>query len=131
MSVQENKEVVRQYFKAISGKDKPRELCEKYVSSEGLMDLIAFGETAFPKFELIEEDMIAEGDLVAVRAITKVHHKGDFLGVPGTGKRITQPFCIFYRITDGKISDEWIGINRLEMMQKIGVLPEDLSEVMK
>ncbi len=131
MSIEENKDVVRRYFEAVSGKDKPIELVEKYVSGEGLKELIAFGETAFPRFELIAEDIIAEGDLVAVRATTKCIHKGDFLGIPGTGKHISQPFCIFYRIADGKIAEEWIGINRLEMMQQIGILPEDLSELVK
>ena len=131
MTVEANKEVVRQYFEQISDRDKPKDLIDKFVNSEGLRELIAFGETAFPKFGIYVDDIIGEGDLVAVRATTKCHHKGDFLGIPGTDKHITQPFCIFYKLADGKIIDEWIGINRLEMMQQIGVLPEDLSELVK
>ncbi|MBW2369938.1 MAG: ester cyclase, partial [Deltaproteobacteria bacterium] len=77
------------------------------------------------------DDMIAEGDQVAVRAVTKGTHKGDLLGLPPTGKEVIQPFHVVYRIANGKIIEHWMVINRLEVMQQLGVIPEDLGDLGK
>jgi predicted ester cyclase len=55
------------------------------------------------RFEL--EEIIAEGDTVAVRfALTGVH-MGEFLGIPPTGKKIRRAQISFFHIRDGKIAD--------------------------
>ncbi len=129
MSTEENKSLIRRYFEAIKGKDKPATVVEEYTTDRDLLGFIAWGETAFPHFEMLIDDMIAEGDQVAVRATFKGTHKGDFLGIAPTGIHITQPFNIVYRIADGKIVEHWIAINRLEVLQQLGVIPEDISEL--
>ncbi len=131
MSAEENKALIRRYFEAIKGKDKPATVVEEYTTDRDLLGFIAWGETAFPHFEMLIDDMIAEGDQVAVRATFKGTHRGDFLGIPPTGIHITQPFNVVYRIADGKIVEHWIAINRLEVLQQPGVIPEDLSELVK
>ncbi len=131
MSTEENKSLIRRYFEAIKGKDKPATVVEKYTTDRELLGFIAWGETAFPHFEMLIDDMIAEGDQVAVRATFKGTHKGDFLGIPPTGIHIAQPFNIVYRIADGKIVEHWMAINRLEVLQQLGVIPDDLSKLVK
>ena len=131
MSIEENKALIRRYIEAINGKDKPAAVVEEYITDKELLEFLAWGETAFPHFELLIDDIIAEGDQVAVRATFKGTHKGDFLGIPPTGIHMTQPFNIIYRIAAGKIVEHWMAINRLEVMQQLGVIPEDLSELVK
>ena len=131
MSIEENKTLIRRYIEAISGKDKPAEIYEKYVLDEELKNEIVFGEAAFPHWEFIIDDMIAEGDQVAVRATIKGIHKGDFLGISPTGRPISQPFIVIYRVADGMIVDHWMAINRLEVAQQLGAIPEDLGELAK
>ena len=131
MSIEENKTLIRRYIEAISGKDKPAATVEKYVLDEELKDFITFSEAAFPHWELIIDDMIAEGDQVAVRATIKGIHKGDFLGISPTGRPISQPFIVIYRVADGMIVDHWMAINRLEVAQQLGAIPEDLGELAK
>ena len=54
------------------------------------------------------QDVIASGDLVALRQIVKGRHTGNLLGMPETGKDIQWDAVDIYRINDaGKISEQW------------------------
>lgn len=123
---QQDKELIRSYFNSLSGKDKPAEVVNRYVadSDEELKQHVAFFEAAFPQYELIAEDMIAEGDKVAVRAIFKGTHKGDLMGIAPTGKQVTLPFIIVYRIAGDKIVEHWMSVDQLSLMQQLGVVPK-------
>lgn len=120
-----NKALIRQYFEAISGKDKPLATVEQYVGNEDeeLKQHIAFFEVPFPQYELIADDMIAEGDKVAVLARFQGTHKGDLGDIPPTGKYVSQPFIIIYRIANGKIVEHWMSFDQLGLMQQLGVIP--------
>jgi predicted ester cyclase len=43
---------------------------------------------ALPDLTASEQDIVAEGDTVAVRYIVEATHKGDLLGIPATGRRV-------------------------------------------
>lgn len=53
------------------------------------------------------EDMIAEGDRVAVRYTLYATHTGDFYGAKPTGKTIKLSGIEIFRIEDGKIAEFW------------------------
>ena len=69
--IRKNKEFIVEYFNAISGVTKTRELVEKYVSDQGLVEHIEFLDGVFPKYELFVDEMTAEGNRVVVRARVK------------------------------------------------------------
>ena len=123
MSTEDNKTFIRRYFEAISGKDKPTAVVNRYVTDEELKHHIAFNEAAFPNYELIAEDMIAEGDKVVVRSTFRGTHKGDLMGIAPTGKQVTMPLILIYRIADDKIVEHWMQTDALGMMQQLGVIP--------
>jgi predicted ester cyclase len=123
MSTEENKAFIRRYFEAISGKDKPAAVVNEYVSDEELKHHIAFYEAAFPNYQFITEDMIAEGDKVVVRVIFRGTHKGDLMSIPPTGKQVTIPVILIYRVSDNKIVDHWMQVDALGLMQQLGVIP--------
>jgi predicted ester cyclase len=125
MSTEKNKDLIRRYLDAISGKEKPPAVVDQYVadSDQKLKQHIAFSEGAFPRYELIAEDMIAEGDLVTVRATVRGTHQGDLMGIPPTGKQVEMPLIIIYRVADGKIVEHWMVADQLGMMQQLGVIP--------
>jgi predicted ester cyclase len=54
-----------------------------------------------------EQEVIASGDLVAVRLVVNATQTGDLLGIPATGRRVQWDAVDIYRVTDGKISEEW------------------------
>ncbi len=116
---EENKALVRQYLEAISGREKPAETVERYVSNEALKQHIAEFEAAFPRYEIIVEDMIAEGDMVVIRALGRGTHQGEFAGIAPTGKQVEFPAIIIYRIEDGKIAEFWMQADVMSLMQQL------------
>ena len=79
--------------------------------------LAAFDFTSMPEF------LVGEGDMVAVREITRLRHKGEFQGIPPTGKEVSIPTNEIYRIADGKFAEQWVEADMLGLMQQLGILP--------
>jgi predicted ester cyclase len=125
MSIKENKAFVSRYLEALSGKDKPRAVQDEYIadSDEALKDHIIFFEASFPHYEVIADDMIAEGDKVAVLARFRGVHKGDLMGIAPTGKEVDVPFAITYRLAGPKITQHWMSFDRMALMEQLGVAP--------
>ncbi|HEX6281935.1 MAG TPA: ester cyclase [Nitrososphaera sp.] len=73
-------------------------------------------------------DMVAEGDKVAVRLTVTGTHKGEFQGIPPTGKRLYLDEMAFLTIMDGKITEGWITSDTMGLMQQIGAIPADASD---
>lgn len=69
------------------------------------------------------EDLIAEGDKVAVRLISHGRHTGEFMGVPASSKEYDISETHIFRITGGKVVEHWLNADMLGLMQQIGALP--------
>jgi predicted ester cyclase len=123
MNAQENKDFIRKYFEALSGKPKTPELVDQYVAEQPLKDHIVMNEAAFPGYELEVERMVAEDDLVSVIGRARGTHKGPFMGMPPTGKSWDVPLHITYRIEGGKIVEHWLVLDTAAFMQQLGMIP--------
>jgi predicted ester cyclase len=123
MSAKENKALVSRYIKAISGKKKTASVVRKFVANEKLSQHIERIEAAFPCYEYIVNDMVAEGDKVAVHFTVKAVHQGEMMGIPPTGRRITIEGLIIYQIADGKIVGHTAVADELSLMQQLGIIP--------
>jgi predicted ester cyclase len=123
MSATENKEFIRKYFAALSGLPKPPEVVNEFVEEQPLRDHIAQAEEGLPEYELVAEDMIAEGDQVAVKARLIGTHLGAYNGIPATGKKVDILFHITYKIENGKIVDHWMVFDTLVFLQQLGIVP--------
>jgi steroid delta-isomerase-like uncharacterized protein len=77
----------------------------------------------FPDFSPTIEDIIAEGNKVVIRETCRGTNKGEFMGTPATGKEMTLPVTIIFRIADGKIAEAWEAYDMMSMMQQLGVMP--------
>jgi steroid delta-isomerase-like uncharacterized protein len=75
---------------------------------------------ALPDLYAAEQDIIAENDLVLVRLVVTATVKGSLLGVPADGKQVRWTAYDVYRVTDGKISEEWAGDDITVIMTQIG-----------
>jgi steroid delta-isomerase-like uncharacterized protein len=73
------------------------------------------------RFEV--EDMLAEGDRVAVRLTASGNPTGEFMGVPAAGKTYRIGEMHWFRLADGRIVEHWHQYDRLGMMQQLGALP--------
>ena len=65
------------------------------------------------------DEMIAEGNTVAVRFTMTGIHVGEFLGIPPTGKTIRRASMAFFHIRDGKIADSYTIADMYGMMHEL------------
>ena len=78
---------------------------------------------AFPDLRITVEDLLAEGDRVAVRSTVSGTHRGAFLGVPPTGRRVAVVAMAFYRLARGQIVERWAVVDTLEVLRQLGASP--------
>ncbi len=91
---------------------------------DGMNQLMQTYASAFPDFVLTVDEMIAEGDRVAIRySFTGTHH-GTIAGIPPTGRRVTVGGNIgIYRVVDGRIADGCVSWDRYVLMEQLGIVP--------
>ena len=80
--------------------------------------------TAFPDYQVTVEQLIAEGDIVVMHWTHRGTHRGDFLGVPATGREIRGAAISIYRIVDGRIAEMRALWDRAEVWQQLGLIPD-------
>jgi predicted ester cyclase len=78
----------------------------------------AFGQ------RFVIEDVIGEGDRVAVRWSGSGTHVGEFMGIPPTGKSFTIAGIDIHRIENGRMAEHWHVVDQLSPLQQLGLLPQ-------
>ena len=101
------------------GHDPGREFRGSAALKQGIASLHA----AFPDLHYTVEDMVAEGDKVAVHYTGRGTHHGEFQGIPATGKPMTYTGILIWRFVDGKIAEHWAAPDLLGLMQQLGAIP--------
>jgi steroid delta-isomerase-like uncharacterized protein len=78
---------------------------------------------AFPDMSFAIEDEIAEGDRVVSRFTFRATHRGEYQGIPPTGRQVeVQGINLFY-LTGGRIQEIWAELDHLGMLHQLGVIP--------
>jgi predicted ester cyclase len=75
-----------------------------------------------PRFDI--EDIIADGDMVAIRGTANGTHAGEFFGNPPTGKSFSAEQVHWFRLSGGKVVEHWAVRDDLGQLQQLGLLPE-------
>jgi steroid delta-isomerase-like uncharacterized protein len=78
---------------------------------------------AFPDARVTIDDMVVEGDKIAIRFTFTGTHKGKFMGIPPTNKRVTISTIEIDRVVDGKFAEAWARSDTLGFMQQLGLIP--------
>ena len=63
--------------------------------------------TCFPDMQISIEDLLAEGNKVAIRTIWQGTHTGEYESIPPTGKQVMRSMIQIFTIENGKIQEEW------------------------
>lgn len=90
---------------------------------EGFRLKIGMFTNAFPDLNISYEFVMVDDDMVAGRFTLTGTHQGDFAGIPATGKHVSVTGQDFVRMVDGKVSDHWLEMDTMTMMQQLGVAP--------
>lgn len=78
---------------------------------------------AFPDIHFTLDDVIVEGDKAALRYTITGTHKGAFMGIPPTDKKITVWALEIDHVVNGKLVEYWSRFDTLSFMQQLGVVP--------
>ncbi len=119
--LKKNKAFIAEYLHAISSVGKTRELLSRYIDDQHLIEHILFFESAFPKYELIADEITCEDNRVVLYGRFKGTHLGDLNGIPPTSKTVELPLPVGYKIENNKIIDHWLVINQMALMEQLGV----------
>ena len=134
MSVKENKELVRRVIEHWNQRELEaffEVLAPEYVEHLPTGD-VALGQLkkhahkffeAFPDIKFTVKDMVAEGNKVAVLVNWRATHRGEYMGIPATGKKIDITNAILVKIAAGKWVEFW-NVTDLRLIQQLGVIPE-------
>ena len=135
MSLDENKEIARRFIDEVFGGD--YESVDELVAEdftphswgpmppgrESLRQAMERVSAGLSDHWMKIDDMIAEGDKVAVRLRSHARHTGTFMGMPATGKEYTITETHVFRIRDGQVVEHWRDGDMLGLMQQLGALP--------
>lgn len=130
MSEEENKAVLRRWIEAFNERDLEAEadvLAPDYVAHvpavpgplQGLEAWRQFSGSfaeAFPDIRLTVEDIFSEGDMVAARVGFRGTHRGEFQGIPPTGKEVAISAIEVNRMVEGKVEEHWVELDLFGLM---------------
>jgi steroid delta-isomerase-like uncharacterized protein len=90
---------------------------------DAYLQLVGMFHTAFPGFSMGIEDLLADGDKVAMRWRFRGTNQGELQGMPASGKQVDFSGTHIVRIADGKLAEGWVNFDALVMMQQVGAMP--------
>lgn len=135
MSTATNKAIVRRYLEQVANEHR-YDLIEEFLDEnielhgshldpgrEAIKSWYTMLNTAIPDFHISINDTFAEGDRVVTRITAGGTHKGEFQGIPPTGKTVKIAGISIFRLQNGKIAEGWLVNDELGMMQQMGLIP--------
>lgn len=96
-------------------------------TKEGVKAFFGMYMVAFPDLRMELLDILVSGDKGAARVRATGTHKGEFLGMPPTGKGVDIQLIDLFRFgDDGLVREHWGVLDALKMMEQLGAIPEGL-----
>jgi steroid delta-isomerase-like uncharacterized protein len=93
------------------------------VGPEAYKMQVAMYLAAFPDLHFIVEDTVAERDKVVASWTISGTHKGEFLGIRPTHKKVSIEGITIHYLANGKIIDSNISWDALGLMRQLGAFP--------
>ena len=137
MSTEQNKELCRRLYTAVSTGDYdvldqivvPNFVENEMVAPgmpagrEGLKTLFRMIRQAMPDMVMTPEEIVAEGDRVAIRAVMTGTQTGEFMGLPPSGKHVEITVMDLDRIENNQFAEHWGVGDMMALMTQIGAIP--------
>ena len=138
MSLESNKQLCRDYFKAFLAGDTAwmeRHIAAGFVRHDPGLPFEVHGPAgvkqlhdallpAFPDMKLPLEDFVAEGEKVLVRLRVQCTHTGPFGAMPATGRPIDIGVLDLFQIRDGVLIEHWALLDNLGLMKQLGAIAD-------
>jgi steroid delta-isomerase-like uncharacterized protein len=147
MSVQENIELMRRWFKEVWNEGRTQTVYDLLAADaiaigqledrtplRGPAEFASFVERtrgAFPDIKVMVEDVFGADDKVVLRWSATMTHSGDHLGMPATGERVRLSGITIARFADKRIIEGWDHWDQLGMLKQIGVYRSPEASLLK
>jgi steroid delta-isomerase-like uncharacterized protein len=93
-------------------------------TKDGVLAFFRMQLAGFPDLRMDVEDVVANGDKVVARVRFIASNRGEFMGMPATGKSVDVQLIDIFRFgADGLVHEHWGVLDALAMMQQLGVVP--------
>ena len=138
MSLESNKQLCRDYFKAFLVKD--TDWMERHIHADfvrhdaglpfevrgpaGVAQLHDVLMPAFPDMQLPLQDFVAEGEKVLVRLRVQGTHTGTFGDLAATGRKVDIGVLDLFQIRDDVIIEHWAMLDHRGMLKQLGVIAD-------
>jgi steroid delta-isomerase-like uncharacterized protein len=134
----DNKAIVRRLYEEVWNKRRLEVVDELISPSHALNDPIVSGSqtgpelykrrvgeltNSFPDLRFTIEDMIAEKGKVVASWTFSGTHKGEFMDIPASGRKVSVEGITIHHITNGKILDSYARWDALGLMRQLGDVP--------
>jgi steroid delta-isomerase-like uncharacterized protein len=133
----DNEAALRHFFEAINAGDIDEaagRLADGFVEhevlpglepdKEGTRQLFRMMIAAFPDLRFDAEDILPSGDKVIARSRVTGTNRGEFMGMPATGKSINVQAIDIVRFgNDGLAVEHWGVMDMMSIMQQLGAVP--------
>ena len=120
------KAFIRRFLETLSGGRKSSDVLNEFIADERLRECIATIESAFPRFEMLLDDIIGEGHKIAIRGSLRGVHSGELMGIAPTHKLVTMPFIVILRVRGGKIEEHWPSGDVFGLLEQLNDRPRQL-----
>lgn len=98
------------------------------LDGEGWVGYLTMFVTAFPDAQITVDAELGEGNVVTSRWTLSGTHRGEFMGVPATGRQVAVTGIDISRVVDGKIAEHWAQFDGLGAMQQLGAIPGEEAD---
>src|SRR5215471_1485153 len=134
-----NKAVVRRWFDEVWNQGRAAAIPEMFAADgiahglsedvnnplrgpEGFLPFHSQFREAFPNIEVVVEDQVAEGELVATRCSVRGKHTGHSLGFAATHAPVEFTGMTITRIREGKFVEAWNNFDFMKMYKQLGAI---------
>ncbi len=93
------------------------------VDGAGFLEFIREYWKTYPDAKITATRTITQGNLAVGEGIFTGTHKGDFMGVPGTGKRVSFPFAEIFEFKGSKVKSMRVYNDTVSIVRQLGVVP--------
>jgi steroid delta-isomerase-like uncharacterized protein len=139
----ENKALVVRYFEEVYngrnldavdelladdfGRDNPARPHENVPGNEDDVERVRAWLTDFPDLVIMIDDVVAEGDRVAVRTTWSGTQEDapDSWNAPATGRPAEWTTMVFYRVECGQLRENWVAADFLTQLRQLGIITDD------
>ena len=88
-----------------------------------MKEISAMMVNAFPDMQINVENYVEDNSFYAQSGSWTGTHKGEFMGIPPTGKTVNVGFVDMWKAKDGKLHENWVQMDFVGLMHQIGALP--------